>query len=239
MEQHDRSKPMAIGCYARQTLVVLAHSYDHLPVEYVRGLSKCQVIGNSLEVTAGFSLLHVDCLEEESLPSHVHSHDSHFPVARCNFYLPDLKAAALVQVSQQAASKLDILHEMTINRGQSFLFAFDPQFAFHAMENTSVQGRRLEIQVGSEAQFYQVALTTRVVEHKCIRQHLEQSFSGFFISVLRPPQFLLFGWIAHQLLNTLVLFLQLFRGEGLVVNRQESTQITVLCLNDSADLFFA
>ena len=57
MEQHDRSKPMAIGCNARQTLVVLAHSYDHLPVEYVRGLSKCQVIGNSLEVTAGFSLV--------------------------------------------------------------------------------------------------------------------------------------------------------------------------------------
>src|SRR5271157_703976 len=85
-------------------LVLAILSYNDLPAEYVSGLSKCQVIGHSLEVAAGLSLLHVDCLEEESFSFHVHSHDCHSPVARCNFCLPDLKMASLVQVSTSTNS---------------------------------------------------------------------------------------------------------------------------------------
>src|ERR1039458_3193645 len=95
----------------RHLLVLAILSYNDLPAENVSGLGKCQVIGHSLEVTAGFGLLHIDCLEEESFSSHVHSHGSHFPMARCNFCLPDLKMAPLVQVSQQTASKFDVLRE--------------------------------------------------------------------------------------------------------------------------------
>src|ERR1017187_6754938 len=138
--------------------------YNDLPAENVSRLSKGQVIGHWLEITAGFGLLHVDCLEEESFSFHVHSHGSHFPMARRNFGLPDLKMAPLVQVSQQAASKFNVLHETTIHCGKSFLFDVDPNFAFHVMKNTGLQRRRLKILVWSEAQLYQVSLTARVVE---------------------------------------------------------------------------
>ena len=46
--------------------------YNDLPAENVSRLSKGQVIGHWLEITAGFGLLHVDCLEEESFSFHVH-----------------------------------------------------------------------------------------------------------------------------------------------------------------------
>src|ERR1019366_4700612 len=223
----------------RHLFLLAVLRYNDQPAENVSGLSKCQVIGHSLEVTAGFGLLHVDCLEEESSSFHVHSHGSHFPMACCNFCLPDLKMASLVQESQQTASKFDVLRETTIDRGQPFLFAVDPHFAFHVMKNTGLQRRRLKIRVWPEAQLYQVSLTTRVVEHKCVRQHLEQSSSWFCLGVSRPLQFSLLSWIAHQLLNTLALFLQLFRGEGVVVNSHESAESTVFCLNDSLDLFLA
>src|SRR5271157_3046704 len=133
----ERTKPLATGCKrVGQALVSLSGSSLQRSARwYVSGLSKCQVIGHSLEITATFGLMYVDCLEEESLSFHVHSHGSHLPVARCNFCLPDLKVASLVQVSQQAASEFDVLHEVTINCGQSFLFAVDPHFAFHVMEN--------------------------------------------------------------------------------------------------------
>jgi len=39
-----------------------------LSIEHVRRLSKCQVIGHAVEVAVLFSLLHVDGLEEQSLP---------------------------------------------------------------------------------------------------------------------------------------------------------------------------
>src|SRR5271157_5638460 len=148
----ERTKPLATGCklVGRHLFLLAVLRYNDLPAEYVSGLSKCQVIGHSLEITATFGLLYVDCLEEESLSFHVNGHGSHLPVVRCNFCLPDLKVASLVQVSQQASPKCDVLHEMTINCSQSFLFGIDPQFAFHVMENTGLQRRRLKIRVWSE-----------------------------------------------------------------------------------------
>ena len=40
--------------------------YNYLSVEHARRLSKCEVIGHSLEVAVVFGLLHADCLEEEN-----------------------------------------------------------------------------------------------------------------------------------------------------------------------------
>src|ERR1017187_2056323 len=56
----------------RHLFLLAVLRYNDLPAENVSGLSKGQVIGHSLEVTAGFGLLHVDCLEEESFSFHVH-----------------------------------------------------------------------------------------------------------------------------------------------------------------------
>src|SRR5437868_1824025 len=91
-----------------------------------------------------------------------------------NFRLPNLKVASLVQVSQEAESEFHSLCEMTVKRIQSLLFALDPHLAFHVVKNTGLQGWRVKIRVWSKAQLYHVSLTTRVAEHKCIRQHLEQ-----------------------------------------------------------------
>src|ERR1022692_3928849 len=96
------------------------------------------------------------------------------PVAWDNLCLPNFKVASLVQVSQQAESEFHVLCEMTIKRSQSLLFAVDPHLAFHVMENAGLQGGRLKIRAWSKAQLYQVSVATRVVEYKCIRQHLEQ-----------------------------------------------------------------
>ena len=129
-------------------LAIIRHNY--LGVEYARRLSKCQVIGHSLEVTVVFRLLHADCLEEESFSIHVHTQDSHFPLTRCHFCLPNLKLAPLVQVSQQSASECHILHEMPIERGQSVLFGIDRYLPLHGVENPGFKGRRLKIRVWSE-----------------------------------------------------------------------------------------
>ena len=67
-----------------------------LAVEYARRLRECQVIGHSVKITVAFGLLHIDCLEKESFPLHVHKQGSHFPLTWCNFCLPDFKAAPLV-----------------------------------------------------------------------------------------------------------------------------------------------
>lgn len=84
------------------------------------------------------------------------------------------KVASLVQVSHQAESEFHVLCEMTIKRSQSILFAVNPHLAFHVMEHAGLQAGRMKIRGRSKAQLYQVSVTTRVVEHKCIRQHLKQ-----------------------------------------------------------------
>ena len=58
---------------------------------------------------------------------------------------------------------------------QSLLFAVDPHLALHVVENPGLQGWWAKTRVWSKAQLYQVSVTTRVAEHKCIRQHLECS----------------------------------------------------------------
>jgi len=146
-------------------------------IEYVRGLSKRQIIGYLLEVPTAFPLLHPDALEQESLSCHLHTHIGHIPVAWDNFCLPNFKVASLVQVSKQAESEFNVLCETTIKRSQSLLFAVDPHLAFHVVENASLQGGRMKIRVWYKVQLYQVSVTTRVVEYKRIRQQLEQPSS--------------------------------------------------------------
>src|SRR4029077_1121954 len=116
--------------------------YNYVPVEYVRGLNKRQIIGYLVEVPTVFSLLHPDALEQESLPCHLHADGRHIPVAGDNFFLPNFKVASLVQVSQQAEAEFHVLCEMTIKRSQTLLFAVDPHLAFHVMENAGLQRRR-------------------------------------------------------------------------------------------------
>ena len=123
---------------AQERLAIIRHNY--VPVEYVRGLSKRQIIGYLVEVPTVFSLLHPDALEQESLSCHLHAHARHIPVAWGNFCLPNFKVASLVQVSQQAEAEFHALCEMTIKRSQSLLFAVDPHLAFHVVENASLQG---------------------------------------------------------------------------------------------------
>jgi hypothetical protein len=127
-----------------------------------------------MEVPTAFPLLHRDALEQESLSCHLQTQGSHIPVAWENFCLPNFKVTSLVQMSQQAESEFHVLCEMTIKRSQSLLFAVDLHLAFHVVEHASLQGGRMKIRVGSKAQLYQASVTTRVVEYKCIRQHLEQ-----------------------------------------------------------------
>src|ERR1700730_18889969 len=127
-----------------------------------------------MEVPTVLPLLHHDALKQESLACHLHTYGRHIPVARDDFCLPNFKVASLVQVPQQAEAEFHVLCEMTIKRSQSLLFAVHPHLAFHVVENAGLQGGRMEIWIWSKAQLYHVSLTTRVVEHKCIRQHLEQ-----------------------------------------------------------------
>src|ERR1700680_4560859 len=73
--------------------------YNDLSVEYVPRLRKCQAIGHPMEVAVVFGLLHADCLEEEDFAFYVPPQNSHFPLTRGHLSLPNLKLAALVQVS--------------------------------------------------------------------------------------------------------------------------------------------
>jgi hypothetical protein len=72
---------------------------NDLSGEHVCRHGKCQVIGHSVEVTVVLALLHADCLEQESLPLHVHTEDDHFPLPGCHLHLPNLKLAPFVQAS--------------------------------------------------------------------------------------------------------------------------------------------
>jgi hypothetical protein len=125
--------------------------YNHVSVEYVRGLGECQIIGYLLEAPTLFNLLHSDALEQESLSCHLQTHGSHIPVAWDNFCLPNFKVASLVQVSQQAESELHVLREMTVKRSQSLLFAVDPHLAFHVVDNAGLQGGWMKIRVWSKS----------------------------------------------------------------------------------------
>ena len=93
------------------------------------------------------------------------------------------------QVSQQAESEFHVLREMTTKRSQAILFAVDPHFPFHITENAGLPGGRIKTRVWSKARFYQVSVTAGVVEHKRIRQHLEQSFPPQGLGVQRSLQF--------------------------------------------------
>src|SRR6266852_9734712 len=48
--------------------------YNYVPVEYVRGLNKRQIIGYLVEVPTVFPLLHPYALEQESLSCHLQTH---------------------------------------------------------------------------------------------------------------------------------------------------------------------
>src|ERR1700730_7461264 len=128
-----------------------------------------------MEVPTVLPLLHHDALKQESLACHLHTYGRHIPVARDDFCLPNFKVASLVQVPQQAEAEFHVLCEMTIKRSQSLLFAVHPHLAFHVVEDAGLHGRWTKIRVWSKAQSYQVSVTAGVVEHKRIRQHLEQS----------------------------------------------------------------
>lgn len=97
LHQTPRSRP-SVKSQDRLAIV----RYNYVSVEYVRGLSKRQIVGYLVEVPTVFPLLHADALEQESLSCHLHTHASHIPVAWDNLCLLDFKVAALVQVSQQA-----------------------------------------------------------------------------------------------------------------------------------------
>jgi hypothetical protein len=159
-------------------------------------------------------------------------------MACSNFRLPDLNMTSFVQAPQQPPNKCHVLHEIAIAGGQSFLLGIDPQFAFNVIKDTGLKRRRTKSWVWSKTQLYQGTLTPCVVEHECVRQHFEQSSLWFCLGVSRPLQSSLFEWTFNQLLNTQVLFLQLFRGERVAINRPESTERAVFCLHDSHDLFF-
>src|ERR1700676_808266 len=116
-----------------------------------------------------FLFLHINGREHESFPCDLQTQGSHVPMAGDNFCLPDLKVTSLVQVSQQAESEFHRLCKMTIKPSQALLFAVDPHLAFHVMENTGLQGRRVKTRGWSKTQLHQVSVTTRVAEHKCIR----------------------------------------------------------------------
>src|SRR5260370_4286793 len=93
------------------------------PIEYVRRLSKRQIVGYLLEVPTAFPLLHPDVLEQESLSFHLHTHGSHIPVAWNNFCLPNFKVAPLVQVSQHADSEFNFLCPTTVKPSHPPLLA--------------------------------------------------------------------------------------------------------------------
>src|ERR1700731_2689609 len=117
---------------------------NYRSVECVRGLSERQIIRYPVEVPMVFPLLHTDGREQESFPCHLHTQGSRVPMAGGNFCLPNLKVTSLVQVSQQAESESHGLCEMTLKPSQSLLFAVDPHLAFHAVENTGLQGWRVK-----------------------------------------------------------------------------------------------
>src|SRR5579872_2103775 len=100
----DRALRLVTGSYWIWTTIIGFSSqrlaiirYNYVFVEYVRGLSKRQIIGHLVEIPTIFPLLHPDTLEKEGLACHLHNHGCHIPVAWDNFCLPNFKVAALLQ----------------------------------------------------------------------------------------------------------------------------------------------
>ena len=141
-------------------------------------------------------------------------------------------------MSQQTACEFHVLHELPRNPRQSLLFDINPHLSFHVVENTCFKRRRLKIRIWFEGELCQFALATRVVEHKCIGQNLEQSRLRFCLLVSLLLQFPLFIWIAYEPLNTLALLLPLFDVKQATINGDQLAERAVFCLDDFLDLLF-
>jgi hypothetical protein len=93
-----QTPPLTVRIVEQERLAIVR--YNCVAVEYVRGLSKRQIIGYLAEVPTVFPFRHPDAFEQESLPCHLQTHGRHIPVARDNFCLPNFEVASLVQMSQ-------------------------------------------------------------------------------------------------------------------------------------------
>ena len=78
------------------------------------------------------------------------AHDA--PLVLAHVGLFDQDPAALVQPSQDAPAKIDVLLQMALKAHDAFFGGVDPDFAGHRGEDLGFQVRRVEIRVGPEAE---------------------------------------------------------------------------------------
>src|SRR5579872_1004779 len=120
---------------------------------------------------------------------------------------------------------------------QPLLPSIDRHLTFHAVENPGFKGGRLKSRVGPEVECHEIAVTTRIAEHKYVRQYPEQTRTLLCFLVARLLQFPLLIRMVDEPLYALVLFLPLFSVKWVAINREQLTERTILRLEDFLNLF--
>ncbi len=146
--------------------------------------------------------------------------ESNFPISRSDFRLFDVKCAALIQVTEQAAVKFDGMDKMALDLREPILLFVNQNPTFHRMKDFGFVGRRMEIRVRLNQDFDQAVLTLSELRIECIRQHLEQILGLARVFLLSALLLFPIGGFLHQILNALVFLFLFFRGDWPSVYRR-------------------
>src|SRR5581483_1142519 len=127
-----------------------------------------------MKVPVEFFLLHADTFEEKRLALHTDCQVCHFPIA--GSYLSPLYAElpAFFQVTEQAAGKLHIIHQLAMDTHEPLLFRVDPDFALHFSEYLCLTRGVRELRIGFKRDFDQITAFAGVLEKKSVWDHLHE-----------------------------------------------------------------
>ncbi len=150
-----------------------------------------------------------------------------------------MKCAALIQMAEHAAVEFDWTEEMTVDLRQPVIFFVNPDPAFHSVKDRRFMGRRMEIRVGLEEDFYEAIFVLAELRGYCFRQHFEQLLGLPGILLLCALVFFLLARRVQETLDALVFPFLLVSSNRPSVHRKQTIKVSCAGLNDPLNLLFS
>ena len=167
---------------------------------------------------------------------HVDMQKGNVPVTGRHFGLFNVEGAALVQMSEQPAGKLDLLYKMTVYFGDPVLTAVYPDVAGHAMKHGSLVRRWVKGWVGDEEKLSKFTLTLSVTGGYGVGQHLHQALGAVRVFLLVVLTLFLLARVAQEVFDTMIFPLSLLRRNWLASDCLQAIEVTGNGLNHQLEL---
>jgi hypothetical protein len=207
--------------------------------QLLRSLGQGQVIGHKAEVATRLVLLNADCLEKKGPAMHVDMQKRNVPVAGRDFGLFNVEGAALLEMSEQPAEKLDFFHKVTVYFGDPVLTAVHPDVAGHAVKHGSLVRGGVKGRVGSEEKLGKFALTLSVAGSYGVGQHLHQAVGALGVFLLVVLTLFLLARVAQQIFDAMIFPLSLLRRNWLASDCFQAIEVPGCGLNYQLELMLS